>query len=299
MIIESLIQDESKVTLDCAKATLHRGSKITIDDQFWTHPEIQGAIKCGFARLVGAEPTSRAHPGMPVIEPEVRFKNVYEYKLTFDCIKKYAAPGDVVSIPVSKIDSLEVRECIGRGWLVNLDNPEATPAPYRGAPLRVEELSMNDLVEPSAGVPRVVSEEEYYPDAFPEERQTRRASRPVVESDEPIKAKPISRKDEGSDDGDSYGGDSLYSESKVIDPMAPPARYNSRAAARRQMAEAMDAETVRGAAMSNPLAELTETPAADDGIEMGNAKPPRGDEPEDDSFGFIDVFQNAQPKKKG
>lgn len=298
MIIESLIQDESKLTLDCAKATLHKGSKVDIPDQFWSHPEVQGAIKCGFARLIGPEPINRQYPGMPIIEPEVRFKNVYEYKLAFDCIKKYAAPGDVVYIPVSKIDSVEVREAIGRGWLVNLDNPELTPKPYSGgSPLKVDELSVGDLVEPAAGMPRVRPApqamdidglpEDLAPRGFPEEGQYKRggpAQRQVAASNEPIKAKPINRKADDSD-GDSYDDNSLYAESKVIDPMAQSMKRAPRP--RREMPV--------DAALSDPRTELAPAPA-DDGIEMGDAKAPA--QSDDDSFGFIDVFQNAQPKKK-
>ena len=146
MILESKITDASKLALDCAKATMEKGSKIDIEDIHYKSPEVQDAIKLGLISVVGQPPV---FPEEPLgFEPEklIRFRNNYSTKLCFECIKDYADPGMFVRIPVCKIDEPEIRNAINAGWLINEDNPEQNPVIHSGTPVHLDELKASDII---------------------------------------------------------------------------------------------------------------------------------------------------------
>jgi len=150
MILRALFQDESRITFDCAKATMLKGSIIDISDAHWKQPEIQNAIRMGLVELVGPEPILPGEALGMSPEQEIRFRNVYDSKLCFDCMKSYVDPGKIISISVSKIDMVEIRNAISYGWLVNVET-ENDNVPHRGltAPVLLEELTAKDILPPS------------------------------------------------------------------------------------------------------------------------------------------------------
>lgn len=209
MIIESLIQDASRVTFDCAKATIQRGSRIEIEDKFYKEKEIQNAIKLGLCALVGEPPILVVEKGPNAPEKSVRFRNNFNSKLCFECIKDYADPGMIVHIPVSKLDEPEVRNAIAAGWILNEDNPELNPTIYAGAPLQLEELTANDILDT-----RITPAAADLPAGVP-------AARPRPKAQSQIKAKRVSSTGEVDEESDSSD---LYRESKVIEPKSPSKR---------------------------------------------------------------------------
>lgn len=263
MIIESLIQDASKLTFDCAKATLEKGSKIQIDDIHWKALEVQNAIAAGLCILVGPPPIL---PEERKLEPEhkVRFRNQYITKLCFECVKDYADPGMIVHIPVSKLEEPEIRNAISAGWLTNEDNPELTPPRSRTAPVQLMELDSSDILDTEssaafqAGKP---AKEQPLPEGVP----TKRPSQKKVANSQ-IKAKKIGSAHEEDDGGD------LYKESQVIMPKQPSG-------------------SKKQAPKAAPL-------IVDDEPQPGEEPEPAEDTIADDDFDFTNVFTKNQPKKK-
>ena len=115
-----------KLTFDCAKATLESGT-IEMDDVHFGNAEIQGALRMGMIEIVGQMPGLPAETpkGELKQEEQIKFRNTYTFKLAFDCIKKYVAPGETIMIPISKIDDAEISNAISSGWLLDEDNPAA------------------------------------------------------------------------------------------------------------------------------------------------------------------------------
>jgi len=220
MIIESLIQDESKVTFDCAKATISRGSRIEIEDKFWAENEIQGAIRLGFCAIVGEPPVLPAVVAAAGPEKTVRFRNNFDSKLCFECIKDYADPGMLVRIPISKLDEPEVRNAIAAGWLLNEDNPELNPTIYTGAPLHLDELTTSDI-DTSPQRTATVLPATILPGGVPAVRPTPKAAQSQ------IKAKRVSSTGEVDEEADTSD---LYKESKVHVPKSTSQRKAPRAA---------------------------------------------------------------------
>lgn len=121
MILESLIQNEMRVCLDCAKATLVRGAKITIPDEFYQHQDVQGAIKAGFCKLVGDPPVAFAEKPT---EKKVKLKNVWKTKIALDCVKGTVEVGAVIEVPESAMTFKEIQNALAWGMLCD---PEAPP----------------------------------------------------------------------------------------------------------------------------------------------------------------------------
>jgi len=145
MVLESLIQDDRKLTLDCCHATITKNTKaVEIPDEMFRMPEVQGAIKLGLVKLVGDEPVVKAPPAAVMI-PEKKLKNVTGSKISLDCIKGLAMPGCYISVPANKIDEYEVQNAIQSGWLVDEDNP----LPQKPIPttkhIPLEELTAADV----------------------------------------------------------------------------------------------------------------------------------------------------------
>jgi hypothetical protein len=233
VIIQSLIQDESTLTLDCAKAKLIRGSRIEIADIHWASKEVQGAVSLGLVEIVGQIPSIPEKPKKLEPEKTVRFRNAYKYKLAFECIKGSVGPDELISIPVSKLEEEEVRNAISAGWLFDEDNPAANWSPVWGPPALVEEVTVTEesVMEPKAGLRwdnldsgNMEKEAAKEPVAAlpPKYRQADAvpATRPKPKAG-PIKAKPIT----SVADRDDGGVADLYSDSKIIVPEnAPPRR---------------------------------------------------------------------------
>lgn len=223
MIIESLISDASKVTLDCAKATLAKGSKIEILDEFYGNTEVQNAIKMGMIKVVGTPPalplSSRAEDKM------LRFRNVYKNKLAFECVRAPVAPGEIIFIPTSKVTSAEVRNAIEFGMLEDVDAVVAPPPKVRTGPVALEEMNAKDIVEskPIEGFKTLADVlgqiDELSKTA--EKQAAKPLPRPKKKADPALKAKPISRRDsevEAGEDG------ALFKPSQVRDPEEKPAQ---------------------------------------------------------------------------
>lgn len=262
MILESHIRDESKITFDCAKATLHRGSKVNIDDIHYKSPEIQNAIRMGLVSIVGQPPV---FPEEAIgLEPEklIRFRNNYSTKLCFECIKDYADPGMMVRVPVSKLEEPEIRNAIHCGWLVNEDNPEQNPVVFSGPPLQLEELRTSDIL---TGVESDLARDlaqalkkpvtaQALPENVPATRPKAKRGLPASQ----IKAKRVASSGEGGDDEDA-GLDDLYRPSEVRLPKQP--------------------------AMKKPVSKPVPMPVED-------TEP--GEGPRDDDFDFTDIFSGKK-----
>jgi hypothetical protein len=191
MILESLITDGSKLTLDCAKATLSKGSKIEIPDEFYSKSEVQNAIKMGLIRIVGSPPIVAA-AALAQDENRRKFRSAWGSKLTFECLKDYVDPGGFINIPESKLTNSEVQNAIAWGMLVDPAAPKVERRSLHKA--EIDEIK----VDAKAASPR---------------------ARPAPAAKSPVKAKKISKSDDISDaDSDDDGG--LYKESTVIVPKA-------------------------------------------------------------------------------
>lgn len=227
MILESKISDASKVTFDCAKATIERGSRIEIADIHWKSIEIQNALRMNLIAIVGQPPVFPEEALGISAEKKIRFINNYETKLCFECIKDYAAPGGVVHVPVSLLDEPEIRNAIHAGWLLNLDHPEDNPVVSSGEPVYLEELTVKDIVgkprfglddlvgSPSAMLAEIANLPPAKPQPIPEGVPTKRPSKKVASQ---IKAKKIATAGEREDEGGEDESGGLYKSSEIIVP---------------------------------------------------------------------------------
>lgn len=232
MIIESLIKDGGAVTFDCAKATIRRGSRIEIDNMHYASPEIQNAIKMGLCAIVGEAPVLPAAAPAAAPERMIRFRNDFNTKLCFECIRDYADPGMIVRVPESKLEEAEIRNAIASGWLYNLDNPETNPRFHGGAPVRIDEFTSSDILGANSlwqqpEIAEIINtmpatNPQPLPDGVPASRP-----RPKTAAVSQIKAKRVSSAGEG--DGDE-SDDAFYKESKIID--AKPRASSRRAVTR-------------------------------------------------------------------
>lgn len=145
MILKSLIKDDSKITFDCAKATLSKGGKIEISDEFWLHQEVQGAIKLNLVELVGSPPFVDSTLQTKE-EIKMKYKNVYSTALAFECVKGTVKPGAYIEIPLSKTDHQEIMTAVSMGWLVDEDNPVTSNLFTKYTPAILEEIKITDKV---------------------------------------------------------------------------------------------------------------------------------------------------------
>lgn len=119
MILNSLITDDSRLTLDCAKATILKGNKIDIPDDLYYHTEVQEALSLGIIELVGDVP--EPPPGFSAPAETKSYKNNTKTRLTFDCIKASVGPEEVIDIPADMLEAYEIDNAISNDMLV----PEA------------------------------------------------------------------------------------------------------------------------------------------------------------------------------
>ena len=215
-----------RLTFDCAKATLESGT-IEIDDVHFGSAEIQGALRMGMIEIVGQIPglPADAPKGELKQEQTIKFRNTHTFKLAFDCIKKYVAPGEIIQIPISKIDDAEVSNAISSGWLLDEDNPAAIPQRPSGTPVVLDEVS---VVEDAAKL--AIPAPQPKPSlASPKAKPTQvPRSRPKPKASSPVKAKQVTL---------SGGRDSmdLDTPSEILDPNLPSvARTQIRPAAQKK-----------------------------------------------------------------
>jgi hypothetical protein len=185
MILESLIQNEMRVCLDCAKATLVKGSKITIADEYYQHRDVQGAIKAGFCKLVGDPPAGFAEKTK---EKTKKLKNIWKSKIALDCIKGTVEVGGVIDVPESALAYKEIQNALAWGMLCDPDAPMPIVDVGSTKAAKIEEVKVSHTA-PKAG----------------------KKSK---------KAKPISRVGEEGETEEKEEESLLYKESKVIDPSA-------------------------------------------------------------------------------
>ena len=182
MIVKSLIENDMKVALDCAKATLVKGGKIKIADELYDHAEIQGAIKAGYAEIEGEPPQcSKAK----VEEKKKKLKNIdpKKRKIAIECIKGTVEYGEFIEVPESAMNTKEIQNAIAWGMLEDPEAPPKIADVGQSKPLVIDEAK----VSPSGGK----------------------------------KFKPLSKVSGGVEEATEEAEDvSLYKESKVIDPSA-------------------------------------------------------------------------------
>jgi len=192
MILESLVQNDMRVCLDCAKATLVRGGRITISDEFYQHREVQGAIKLGYIKLVGDPPA--AYAAKPK-ESTTKLKNIWGNKIVIDCIKGTVEPGCLIEIPESVMSSKEVQNALAWGMLCD---PSAPP-------------SIVDMGSKAAAIEEVTLAG---PSAPAKSGKASKSIKPLKSK----KAKAISRVGDSEEAEEKDEDIPLYKESKVIDP---------------------------------------------------------------------------------
>jgi hypothetical protein len=184
MILESLIQNEMRVCLDCAKATLVKGSRITIPDDFYQHKDVQGAIAAGFAKLVGEPPAAYANKPK---EKTKKLRNIYKSKIAFECIKGTVEPGMLIEIPESAMNFKEIQNALAWNMLAD---PEAPPVIADVAASKAATIEEVKLAAPG------------------KQAQGKKSK----------KAKAINRVADAEEAEEKDEDIALYKESKVIDP---------------------------------------------------------------------------------
>jgi hypothetical protein len=208
MKLRSLLGDDRIVAFDCAKTKIGGENKvIDIPDVCWATSEVQNAISQGLVELVGEPPMMAMGMGgaaMPA-ERKIKFRNYHTCKLSFDTLKAGVDPDEFINIPASLIDVREISNAISAGWLVNMEEPSIPQS--IGAPAVLDEVGIKTA--PAVQLPVAKARAE----AVAQARQHKTAAA------EPLKAKPITKSDDGSEDD-------LYKESVVRD--APPKKKKKR-----------------------------------------------------------------------
>lgn len=236
MILKSLIIDDSRLTLDCAKATITKGSEVDLPDDLYYHPEVQGALKLEIVELVGDVPAPP--PGVSSPAETKSYRNNTETRLTFDCIKASAGPKEVIDIPEDMLGAYEIDNAINNGMLVLEikgdvgDAEEATEEPANEvAPdepncMLFEEVTVEETEEPEPKKKPKKKAKKF------SKKKAKKSNSKKSEDEKPkaIKAKGIKRtagssEDEGEiidtssqdnivlDTSTSTDGDDFYSES--------------------------------------------------------------------------------------
>lgn len=269
MIVESLIQDDSKWTLDCAKATFHKGSKAEVEDSLYWGAEVQGALKMGLIRIIGKIPDPLPEAPAKAEERKVKYRNIYSTKLCFECLRDYADPGCFIHIPESKIQEREIQNAIAWGMIEREDGPKDAVKTRQTIPVKIDEFTAVDATDSEAkaiidSLPPV--EEKPLP---PEEKaiaaaRSKKTAKKAAEKAE-FKPKAISS---NSDLDSEDSGSELYSETKVVDPTPKPKKQ-----------------------ASPPASVLVE---GDEPEEQADEQPATGMPRRAKTFGFMDVFGGAQ-----
>ena len=226
MILESQIGDDRVLTLDCAKATLRKGSRVDIPDDCFGKAEVQNAIRMGLIRLVGTPPA-----GVSVFdEPKHRFRNAHGTRLTFECIKGTVDPGNILAIPESKVNEREVQNAVAWGYLLDLDGGLAGTPVGNQPPVIIDEVRITEGTKDSPTVKSVqVQRPNALEDRFlmidapvketpkPQEQTEAIPARRPVKTGGKMKAKPITSRHDVSD-----GADELFKPTQVRDVQEDP-----------------------------------------------------------------------------
>jgi hypothetical protein len=159
MILKSLIQDESTLSIDCARTRMSKGSVIEIKDEFWTNAEIQGAIRLGLIELIGAIPEVQQEPEQEKEQNKLKFRNVSDTKIAFECImgydldgksnkwSDYVAPNEYILIPEVATYSRQVQNALGWGLIVPADEGVPFKRPVKSDPVELDELTIQDTID--------------------------------------------------------------------------------------------------------------------------------------------------------
>ena len=272
MIVESLIQDESKWTLDCAKATFYKGSKAEIEDTLYWGAEVQGALKLGMIRIIGKIPDPLPEAPAKAEEKKVKYRNIHSTKICFECIKDYADPGSFIHLPESKIQEREVQNAIAWGMIERVDGPKDAIKVRQTIPVEIDEFTATDAQDTEAkAILNDLPPVEEKP--LPAEEQAivaARAKKNVKKKAEKAEFKPKSISSNADAESDDSGSE-LYSETKVVDPTPKPKKQ-----------------------ASPPASVLVE---GDEPEEQADEQPATGMPRRAKTFGFMDVFGGAQVAK--
>jgi len=206
MILKSLIQDESKLSLDCARATVKKGMIIELPDNLYTNKEIQTAIKIGMLILVGDPPKMVPEEKANTAEEKkikLRCNPKVLGKVAFDCIKDGVSAGQVLWVPQSKMYHPEIQNALSSGIL---EDPSGDIQPNRPIhqPVTIEEVRVTEE-EARTTVP---------PQRTPNPRRAARSTtRTASQTARPIRRAGGGREEDGGKDMEIIGG-----ESEVIVP---------------------------------------------------------------------------------
>lgn len=215
MILKSLITDDSRLTLDCAKATVTKGSEVDLPDDLYYHPEVQGALKLKIVELVGNVP--EPPPGISAPAETKSYRNTTETRLTFDCIKASAGPEEVIDIPEDMLDAYEIDNAISNGMLVpetkedtgiaeDTEEPAEKAAPDESDGMLFEEVTVEETEkrEPKKKPKKKAKKSS--------KKKAKKSTSKKSEDEKPkaIKAKGIKRSADSSDD-----------EGEIIDTSSP------------------------------------------------------------------------------
>jgi len=206
MILQSLIQDESKLSLDCARATVKKGMIIELPDNLYTNKEVQTAIKIGMLRLVGDPPkVAPEEKANPAEEKKIKLRcnPRVQGRIAFDCIKDGVSAGQILWVPQSKMYHPEIQNALSSGIL---EDPSGDIQPNRPIhqPVAIEEVR--------------VTEEEARTIVPPQRTPNpRRATRPAQRTASRT-ARPIRRAGGGSEDDGGRDMEIIGGESEVIVP---------------------------------------------------------------------------------
>ena len=278
MIVESLIKDESKLTLDCAKATLHKGSKVEIEDALYWGPEIQGALKLEMIRIIGKIPDPLPEAPAKAEEKKIKYRNMHATKICFECVKDYADPGNFINIPESKVQEREVQNAIAWGMIERVDGPKDAVKTRQTIPVEIDEFTATDAQDGEAksilnDLPPV--EEKPLPaeeQAIVAARSKKTAKKTEKKESKKAEFKPKAISSNADSESDDSGSE-LYSETKVVDPATPKTKKQA----------------------SPPASVLVE---GDEPEEQADEQPSTGMPRRTKTFGFMDVFGGAQVSQK-
>lgn len=114
MILKSLIKDDSKLTFECLRTTLLKGSAIKVPDHLLSHGEIQGAIRAGFVELVDENADKKEQSKFI---KTARCTNTYSNSLSFEKLRISVMPQSTFEIPCYQLEDAELINAIKNGWI--------------------------------------------------------------------------------------------------------------------------------------------------------------------------------------
>jgi len=206
MILQSLIQDESRLSLDCAKTAVKKNMIIELPDNLYMNKEIQTAIKIGILKLVGDPPKVTPEEKANLVEEKkikLRCNSRVQGRIAFDCIKDGVSAGQNLWVPESKMYHPEIQNALNSGIL---EDPSGNIQPSRSIhqPVTIEEVRVTEEEAKTTAVPQRT------PNPRRSARQAQRTARST--------ARPIRRVSGGSENDDGKDIEIVGGESEVIVP---------------------------------------------------------------------------------